>query len=124
MSHYHPGASWTRIRILYFSPSRSPAMASQPRPFVWQMIREAAHALGGATTNVAVRDWILDRYPGTNTATIQAQIIVCTVNHFSRVHYPENQKPRRLPVRLPVPAGARPAGVVRPRPPRRLGDRR
>src|SRR5205807_4502573 len=44
---------------------------------------------------VAVRDWILERYPGTNTLTIQAQIIVCTVNHASRIHYPENRKPRR-----------------------------
>lgn len=70
-------------------------MSSQSRPFVWQMIREAVDALGGSTTNVAVRDWILERYPGTNTSTIQAQIIVCTVNHASRVHYPENQKPRR-----------------------------
>jgi endonuclease len=70
-------------------------MTSQPRPFVWKMIREAVEALGGSTTNVAVRDWILERYPGTNTSTIQAQIIVCTVNHASRVHYPENQKPRR-----------------------------
>jgi len=70
-------------------------MTSQPRPFVWQMIREATVALGGSTTNVAIRDWILGHYPGTNTSTIQAQIIVCTVNHASRVHYPENQKPRR-----------------------------
>ncbi len=70
-------------------------MASEPRPFVWQMIREAVNALGGATTNVAVRDWIVGRYAGTNTATIQAQITVCTVNHASHVHYPENRKPRR-----------------------------
>jgi DNA polymerase III epsilon subunit-like protein len=26
-------------------------MSSQPRPFVWQMIREAVEALGGSTTN-------------------------------------------------------------------------
>jgi hypothetical protein len=41
-------------------------MSSQPRSFVWQMIREAVEALGGSTANVAVRDWILERYPGTN----------------------------------------------------------
>jgi hypothetical protein len=59
------------------------------------MIREAAAALGGSTTNVSVRDWILEHYPGTNMSTIQAQTIVRTVNHASRIHYPENQKPRR-----------------------------
>lgn len=62
---------------------------------VRQMIYEAVTALGGQTTNVAVRDWIIERFPGTNQNTIQAQIIVCTVNHNSRVHYPENNRPRQ-----------------------------
>jgi hypothetical protein len=65
------------------------------KPFVWKMVREAVDALGGKTTNIEVRDWILDHYPGTNTNTIQCQIIVCTVNHDSRIHYPENNKPRQ-----------------------------
>jgi RecB family endonuclease NucS len=69
-------------------------MNRQARPAVWQMVREAVEALGGKTTNVAIRDWILDHYPGTNRSTIQCQIIVCTVNHDSRIHYPENSKPR------------------------------
>jgi hypothetical protein len=67
----------------------------QPRPYVYQMIKQALAALGGKTTNVAVRDWILERYPDTNRSTISCQIIICTVNHASRIHYPENQKPRR-----------------------------
>jgi hypothetical protein len=58
------------------------------------MIREAIADLGGPTTNVRVRDWILAKYRGTNKSTIQAQIVVCTVNHPSRVHYPENKRPR------------------------------
>lgn len=58
------------------------------------MVREAVEALGGKTTNIAVRDWILKKYPGTKPNTIGCQIIVCTVNHLSRIHYPENQKPR------------------------------
>jgi RecB family endonuclease NucS len=69
-------------------------MAESKKPPVWQMVREAVDALGGKTTNVEVRDWILEHYPGTNTNTIQCQIIVCTVNHDSRIHYPENNKPR------------------------------
>lgn len=74
-------------------------MNEQNRPYVWQMIRDAVDALGTPTTNVVARDWILERYPGTNKSTIQCQITVCTVNHASRVHYPENQKPRRCNTR-------------------------
>jgi RecB family endonuclease NucS len=62
--------------------------------YVWEMVKKAVHGLGGSATNVAVRDWILQQYPNTNTNTISCQIIVCTVNHDSRVHYPENKKPR------------------------------
>lgn len=69
-------------------------MEKQAKPYVWQMIREATEALGGDTTNAAVRDWIEEHYPGTNRSTIGCQIIVCTVNHDSRIHYTENMKPR------------------------------
>jgi hypothetical protein len=57
------------------------------------MIKEAIQALGSPTTNVAVRNWILRKYPGTNRSTIQTQIIYCTVNHPSRVHAPDLRKP-------------------------------
>lgn len=69
-------------------------MSRDSHPYVWQMVKEAVEVLGSPTTNVAVRDWILQKYAGTNTNTIQCQIIICTVNHTSRVHYPENKKPR------------------------------
>lgn len=59
------------------------------------MVREAIDELGGSTTNVAVRNWVLKKYPETNKGTIGCQIVVSTVNHASRIHYPENQKPRR-----------------------------
>ncbi len=70
-------------------------MSDPIKPPVWRMVKEAVETLGGKTTNVAVRDWILNRYPGTNTTTISCQIIVCTVNHASRIHYSDNQKPRK-----------------------------
>jgi hypothetical protein len=70
-------------------------MKPQAKLPVWKMVKEAVEALGGTTTNIAVRDWILRKYPGTNPTTISCQIIVCTVNHASRIHYPENQKPRK-----------------------------
>ncbi|MBD3345861.1 MAG: DUF91 domain-containing protein [Chitinivibrionales bacterium] len=75
--------------------NRGPGMDKRGRPFIWEMIREAIEAMGGKSTNVLVRDWILERYPEANANTIQCHIIICTVNHQSRVHYPENQKPRR-----------------------------
>jgi endonuclease NucS-like protein len=64
------------------------------KPAVWQMVRQGIEALGGKTTNVALRDWILKHYPGTNTGTIQCQITVLTVNHDSRIHFQRNKKPR------------------------------
>jgi hypothetical protein len=69
------------------------------KPPVWKMVKEAVEALSGSTTNVAVRDWILKKHPGTNPTTIGCQIPVCTVNHSSRIHYPENQKPRKAEAR-------------------------
>jgi hypothetical protein len=69
-------------------------MNEAKKPTVWQMVREAVEALDGKTTNVEVRNWILEHYPGTNMNTIQCHIIVCTVNHPSRIHYPVNSKPR------------------------------
>lgn len=65
------------------------------RPPVWKMIDEAITALGGSAANTQIRDWIQSTYGGVNPRTIAAQIIVCTVNHSSRICYPENQRPRR-----------------------------
>ncbi|UCE60191.1 MAG: DUF91 domain-containing protein [Phycisphaerales bacterium] len=69
-------------------------------PPVWSKVREAIKTLGGSSTNVDVRNWILKQYRGTNKNSIQAEIIVCTVNHPSRIHYPQNRKPRRSTGRL------------------------
>jgi len=62
-------------------------------PPVRIMIREAVEELGSPTTNVAVRDCILGRYPGTNPGTISAHLTSCSVNQPSRIHYPENHRP-------------------------------
>jgi hypothetical protein len=58
------------------------------------MLREAVEKLGSPTTNTAVKDWIVERYPGTNAGTIQAHMLFCCVNQPSRTHYPENQRSR------------------------------
>ena len=64
------------------------------RPYVWQMIKEAVENLGGKATYSEIKEYIKNKYGEVNENTINAQIIVCTVNHPSRVHYPENKKPR------------------------------
>ena len=69
-------------------------MAIPIPPPVRQMIREAVEDLGSPTTNLAIRDWIEEHYPGTNRGTIGDQRIICTVNQPSRIHYPENHRTR------------------------------
>ena len=67
---------------------------TQERPYVWEMIKEAVEHLGGHATYGQIMDHINQKWPGVNKNTITAQIVVCTVNHPSRIHYPENSKPR------------------------------
>jgi 5-methylcytosine-specific restriction protein A len=64
------------------------------RPFVWQMIKEAIETLNRRVSYSEIRDYINHKWSGVNQGTITAQIIVLTVNHASRIHYPENHKPR------------------------------
>lgn len=70
-------------------------MDKQPKLQIWQMIKEAVEVHGNKSTNIAIRDWVIEHYPGVNVNTVLNQIIVCTVNHESRVHYKENNVPRR-----------------------------
>ncbi|MCK4398333.1 MAG: DUF91 domain-containing protein [Methanophagales archaeon] len=64
------------------------------KPYVWQMIKEAVDSLGGKATYSEIKDHIKNKYGEVNESTINCQIIACTVNHPSRIHYPENKKPR------------------------------
>lgn len=64
------------------------------RPAVWQLIREAIQSLGGRASYIQIIKLIHTKYPDVNENTIRAQIIICTVNAPSRIHYPENKKPR------------------------------
>lgn len=61
------------------------------RPPVWQMIKEAIEALGGKATYGEIRDYIKAKFGDVNKSTITCQTIICSVNHPSRVHYPENK---------------------------------
>ncbi len=62
--------------------------------YVWQMIKEAVENIGGKATYSEIKEYIKDKYGEVNESTINCQIIVCTVNHPSRIHYPENRNPR------------------------------
>lgn len=62
---------------------------------VWEMVREAIDASKGNASHRQIIDWIHALYgTGVNEGTIRAQITICTVNAPSRIHYPENHKPR------------------------------
>lgn len=66
------------------------------RPFVWQMVKEAVEHLGNPTaTYTAIREYIRGKYGDVNQSTMTCATVVCSVNHPSRVHYPENKKPRQ-----------------------------
>ena len=64
------------------------------KPYVWQMIQEAIDSLQSPVSYFEIRKYIDEKWEDVNKNTIIAQIIVLTVNHKSRIHYPENHKPR------------------------------
>lgn len=64
------------------------------RPPVWKMVQEAVEHLGGKASYAAIKQFILGVYGEVNDSTMTCQIIVCSVNHPSRIHYPANKKPR------------------------------
>lgn len=64
------------------------------RPYVWQMIKESVDNLNGRISYSDIKEYINRKWTDVNQDTITAQIIVLSVNHDSRIHYPENHKPR------------------------------
>ena len=61
---------------------------------VWQMVKNAVRAKGGAATHREVRDWVLARYPDVNPLTLRCQRVICTVNDPTRVNFTQNKQPR------------------------------
>jgi hypothetical protein len=64
------------------------------KPFVREMVGEAARSIKSPFTNDDIARWILARYPGTNRTTINCQITYCTVNQPARVNVAHNSEPR------------------------------
>lgn len=61
---------------------------------IWQLIRDAVQPLGREVAYAEIKRILWSQYPDLNDATINCQLIVCSVNQKSRIHYPENKKPR------------------------------
>lgn len=64
------------------------------KPFVREMVRDAASSVKSPFTNDDIARWILARYPATNRTTINCQITYCTVNQHARVNVAHNSRPR------------------------------
>jgi hypothetical protein len=45
-------------------------------------------------TYAELKQFVWAQFPDVNNSTLTCQIIICSVNHPSRVHHPENKKPR------------------------------
>lgn len=81
-----------RSREIYYDGSANYRI---DKPYVWQMIKEAIEALNSEVPYSKIKAYINSRWPDVNQGTIIDQIIVLTVNHLSRIHYPENFKVRK-----------------------------
>jgi 5-methylcytosine-specific restriction enzyme A len=65
------------------------------RPPVWKMIKEAVGNLNeNVITYTEIKEYINAKWTDVKSDTITVQIIALTVNHKSRIHYQENNKPR------------------------------
>lgn len=67
---------------------------SAGRPPIWQLIRDTIAPLKREVTYAEVKQLLWAQYPDLKSETINCQLIICSVNAPSRVHYPENKKPR------------------------------
>ena len=61
-----------------------------------EMIREAVESIGGKVPYSEIKDYIWGKYGevSKSKSNLDADIIECTVNQPSRIHYPVNKKPR------------------------------
>lgn len=85
--------------------------------FVWQMIRKAVEQIDSTIISYnEIRNYILSHYGFVNRSTINCQIIACSVNHPSRVHYSENKKTRLCNTQYDFLFNVAPGQVVRYKP--------
>ncbi len=70
-------------------------------PYIWRMIQEAINKIDHETSYSEIKAYIDNIWPGVNPDTLRTQMGVLTVNNYSRVHNPENQRPRLTNTRSP-----------------------
>ncbi len=58
------------------------------------MVKQAVEKLNDKASYSEIKEYISKNWNGVNIKTVMDQIQVLTVNHKSRIHYPENHKPR------------------------------
>lgn len=61
---------------------------------VWEMVVEAVDHLNKEVSISEIKKYINSKWDNVHQGTIEAQIQVLTVNHDSRVNFPQNNKPR------------------------------
>lgn len=61
---------------------------------IWKIIDEITKYCNGEMTYADIKRHVWTENPDIKDMTITCQIISCSVNHHSRVHYQENKKPR------------------------------
>lgn len=64
------------------------------RPYVLEMIKEAVDNLNGEVSYKDIKKYIDRKWKDVNPQTLTDQLQVLSVNHKSRINYPQNQKPR------------------------------
>lgn len=64
------------------------------RPYVWQMVKEAAGSLDREVGRADISEYIHAKYTDVKDSTIGCQITICCVNLPSRIDYSLNRKPR------------------------------
>lgn len=64
------------------------------QPFIWEMVKDAIIGLNGRARYSEMRSYIRNKFGEVNPNSINAHITMCAVNNPSRIHYPQNQKPR------------------------------
>ena len=64
------------------------------RPPIWQLIRDAMQHFNREVTYSELKQYLWSQYSDLNETTLNCQIICCSVNLPSRVHYSDNKKPR------------------------------
>jgi hypothetical protein len=85
-----------RIRLINdHRPRRMGGMVVADQDTLLHLVGQAVRELGGSASYMEIIRKVQEQRPQSPENSLRANIILLTVNHPSRVHYPQNQKPRR-----------------------------